>query len=104
MFWLTLVIATVLWSCNKVTPEEKAKEFVDKQAEAIKNLDFNELQKIQEEETKYLESCTEDEKASYSKAVEKYYKTIFGDDFCIDADDIDEDNSNHSSESLNDSL
>lgn len=77
-------LAILFVGCNTTTPEDKAKEFAKKAVEAIKNLDFNELQKIEQEQTKYLESCSDEDKTKYYETIKKYYKELLGDDFDLE--------------------
>ncbi len=66
-------------SCGKTTPEEKAREMADKAVEALKSMDFDKLQALQDEETKYLETLSEEDKAIYNEALEKYSQELLGD-------------------------
>ena len=87
--FVALILSFSFISCGKPSPEAKAKEIIEKAKEAIKTLDFAQLQKIQDEETKYLEDCTEDEKEEYRTAQEKYSKELLGEMFGVD-NDLDE--------------
>lgn len=82
-FLLLLAIFTLplaFASCGKNSPEEQAKEFVSRTREAMKSMDFDKLQEIQEEEQAYLEKCSEQEKAAYREAsmklAEKYMNDL----------------------------
>lgn len=81
---VTLVLSFCFVSCGRPSPEAKAKEIIEKAKEAINTLDFVQLQRIQDEETKYLEDCTEEEKAAYRSAQEKYSKELMGEMFGVE--------------------
>lgn len=87
-------------SCSKNSPEEQAKKIISQTIEAMKSMNFDELQEIQEEEKAYLEKCSEKEKAAYREASMKLAEEYMGvlikdtdltpDDDTDSADDLDE--------------
>lgn len=103
-FLLLLTIFTLplgFAGCGKNSPEEQAKKIISQTIEAMKSMDFDELQEIQEEENAYLEKCSEQEKVAYREASMKLAEEYMSD--LIKNVDLTPDNDTDSADDLDES-
>lgn len=76
-----LAMTMGLVSCNNASPEEKAKEFVDKGIEAMKSGDDAATKQLDEEMEKYVATLSPEDQAKFKAALEKYTLERLGDMF-----------------------
>lgn len=79
MIMAALALTMGFVSCSKATPEEKAKELVEKLADAMKTLDASKIESLEKESEAYAEGLSAEEKVAFEKALEKYSEELLGD-------------------------